>query len=61
MGDVLSPLLFDHPAIYKTSWQRIVGHHFLTFPKAEKTKYEQLEDKQEQHKYKISSLRPDRE
>ena len=21
MGDVLSPLLFDHPAIYKTSWR----------------------------------------
>ena len=32
MGDVLSPpLLFDHPAIYKTSWQRIVGHHFSNF------------------------------
>ena len=34
MGDVLSPpLLFDHPAIYKTSWQRIVGHHFSNFSK----------------------------
>ena len=34
MGAALSPpLLFDHPAIYKTSWQRIVGHHFPIFPK----------------------------
>ena len=35
MGDVLSPpLLFDHPAIYTNSRQRIVGHHFSpTFPK----------------------------
>ena len=33
MGDVLSPLLFDHPAIYKTSWHRIVGHHFSNFSK----------------------------
>ena len=24
-------LLFDHPAIYKTSWQRTVGHHFSNF------------------------------
>ena len=34
MGDVLSPpLRFDHPAIYTTSWQRIVGHHFSNFSK----------------------------
>ena len=34
MGDVLAPpLFFDHPAIYKTSWQRIVGHHFSNFSK----------------------------
>ena len=34
MGAALSPpLLFDHPAIYKTAWQRIVGHHFSNFSK----------------------------
>ena len=33
MGDVLSPLLFDHPAIYITSRQRIVGHHLSNLSK----------------------------